>query len=381
VAIGLALLGMAWMCDARAQNPPRVKINDVTVAETNSGSVVATFTVSFTDATATGPAQVFATTTAGTATTGGQCGAPGVDFIGVFSQGVTLSASEPSQPISITVCGDTRDEPDQTFFVNLTVRGAAVQDGQGQATIIDDDPPPVLNISDGRLGEGPASLFFSFGVSLAGPTEHVVSVRYATADRSAVGGVCGTPGVDYETTSASITLPGTLGSPVIPPVRICADDVSEGDQQFEIRLSNATNATIQDGTGLVTITDDEPLPTLSITPTVRASEPGALVPQADAVFSVTLTGPTTERPVSVQYATAPGTAIGGKGCTGSTLQGADYITQTGTLTFPAAKSTQQIQVPICGDGATNEPDETFTVVLSRAVNAVITQAIGTATIR
>jgi hypothetical protein len=153
------------------------------------------------------------------------------------------------------------------------------------------------------------------------------------------------------------------------------------DQQFEIRLSKAINATIQDGTGLVTITDDEPLPTLSITPTVRASEPGALVPQADAVFSVTLTGPTTERPVSVQYATAPGTAIGGNGCTGSTLQGADYITQTGTLTFPAAKSTQQIQVPICGDATTNEPDETFTVVLSRAVNAVITQAGGTATIR
>lgn len=382
VVIGLALLGPTWASRAPAQNPPRVVITDVTVAESNSGSVVATFTVSFADATAIGPVGVSATTSAGTATTGGQCGAAGVDFVGVLGQGVTLSASEPSKPISITVCGDTRDEPDQTFFVNITARGAAVQDGQGQATIIDDDPPPVLSISDGTLPESPTGLFVAFGVSLVGATEKVVSVRYATADRTAVGGVCDTPGVDYEKTDSSFTVPGNVlpGSPAPTPVRICGDAVSEGDQQFEIRLSKATNATIQDGTGLVTITDDEPLPTLSITPAVRASEPSPLVPQVDAVFTVTLTGPQTERPVLVRYATAPGTALGGQGCAGSTLQGADYITQAGTLTFVTARSTHQIRVPICLD-STNDPNETFTVTLSGAANAEITQAVGTATIR
>lgn len=383
VPVGLALLGAIWTSRAPAQNPPRVVINDVTVAESNSGSVVATFTVSLVDGTGTGPVVVSGTTTAGTATPGGQCGAAGVDFIGVLGQGVTLSASEPGKPISITVCGDTRDEPDQTFFVNITARGAAVQDGQGLGTIVDDDPPPVLSISDGTLPESPAGLFFAFGVSLVGSTEKAVSVSYATVDRTAIGGVCGTPGVDFERTTSSITVPSNSipGNPAPTPVRICGDDVSEGDQRFEIQLSNATNATIQDGTGLVTITDDEPLPALSITPTVRASEPSALVPQVDAVFTVTLIGPPTERPVSVQYATAPGTAIGGQGCSGSTLQGADYITQTGRLTFTAAKSTQQIQVPICGDAATNELNENFTVVLSKAANAVITQAVATATIR
>jgi len=377
---GLALLGASWTSHAPAQSLPSVVINDVTVAEANGGSVVATFTVSLADGSGSGPVVVSGTTSAGTATTGGQCGAAGVDFVGVLGQGVTLSASEPSKPISITVCGDTRDEPDQTFFVNIVARGAAVQDGQGQATIIDDDPPPVLNISDGTLGESPTGLFFAFGVSLVGATEKVVSVRYATADRTALGGVCGTPGVDYEKTDSSITLPSTLGSPGTTPVRVCADDVSEGDQQFEIRLSKATNATIQDGTGLVTITDDEPLPTLSITPAVRASEPGSPAPQADAVFTVTLTGPQTERPVSVRYATTPGTEIGGQGCAGSGLQSADYITQTGTLTFITARSTQDIRVPICPDSS-NDPDERFTVALSRAVNAVITQAVSAATIR
>jgi len=384
VVTGLALLGPNGTATLRAQSQPGLVINDVTVAETNGGSVVATFTVSFADTTGHGPALVSITTTTGTATTGGQCGTAGVDFIGVSGQLlVSLSASERSKQINITVCGDTRDEPDQTFFVNITARGAAVQDGQGLGTIIDDDPPPVLSISDGTRGESPTSLFSAFGVSLVGSTEKVVSVRYATADRSAIGGVCGTPGVDYEKTSSSITLPGNVipGSAAETPVRICGDSVSEGDQQFEIHLSTATNATIQDGIGVVTITDDEPLPTLSITPTVRVSEPSASVPQAEAVFTVILTGPPTEQPVSVRYATAPGTATGGQACPGTTLQGADYITQTGTLTFTTAKSTQKIQVPVCADSAPNEQSETFSVTLTRAANAAITQAVGTATIR
>lgn len=385
VVTGLALLGPTWTSNLQAQNQPSLVINDVTVAETNGGSTIATFTVSFADSAGHGPAFVSITTSAGTATTGGQCGTSGVDFIGVSGQLlVSLSASERSKQIGITVCGDTRDEPDQTFFVNLlNPRGATIQDGQGQATIIDDDPPPVLSIGDGTRGESPTSLFSAFGVSLVGSTENAVSVRYATADRSAIGGVCGTPGVDYEKTSSSITLPGNLipGSPAPTTVRVCGDSVSEGDQQFEIHLSNATNATIQDGIGLVTITDDEPLPTLSIAPAVLVNEPSALTSQAQAVFTVTLTGPPTEQPVSVQYATAPGTAIGGQACPGTTLQGADYITQTGTLTFTRAKSTQQIQVPVCADSAPNEQSETFSVTLTRAANAAITQAVGTATIR
>jgi hypothetical protein len=380
--MGLPLVSPSWTATALAQNPPSVVINDVTVTETNGGSVIATFTVSFAGGTATGPIGVSGTTSAGTASAGGQCGAAGVDFIGVLGQGVTLSASAPSQPISFTVCGDTRDEPDQTFFVNITARGAAVLDGQGQATIIDDDPPPVLSISDGTLGESPTGLFFSFGVSLVGATDNAVSVRYTTVDRSAVGGVCGTPGVDYKRTSSSITFPaGSIpGSVVTPPVRICGDEVSEGDQQFEIRLSDPKNATIQDGTGVVTIKDDEPLPTLSITSSVRASEPGALTPAAEAVFTVTLSGPHPERAVSVRYATAPGTAMGGQVCPGGTLQGADYLTQAGTLTFATTRSSQEITVPICGDTA-SDPNETFTVTLSNPVNATIAQRVGVGTIQ
>jgi len=42
------------------------------------------------------------------------------------------------------------------------------------------------------------------------------------------------------------------------------DAIYEGSETFNIVLSNPTNATITDGTGVATITDTESAPTISI---------------------------------------------------------------------------------------------------------------------
>jgi hypothetical protein len=86
-----------------------------------------------------------------------------------------------------------------------------------------------------------------------------------------------------------------------------------------------------------------------------------------ASFSVTLSAPSTQ-PVTVQYATADGTATAGS----------DYQAQSGTLTIPAGQTTGTITVPVVGDRLP-EPDETFFVNLSGATNATIAdgQALGT----
>jgi hypothetical protein len=60
--------------------------------------------------------------------------------------------------------------------------------------------------------------------------------------------------------------------------------------------------------------------------------------------------------VSIQYATADGTA---------TASG-DYTSRTGTLTWAAGDNTEKtITVPVTND-TQNEPDETFTIALSNA---------------
>jgi hypothetical protein len=58
--------------------------------------------------------------------------------------------------------------------------------------------------------------------------------------------------------------------------------------------------------------------------------------------------------VTSTYATADGTATAGS----------DYTAASGTVTFPADPRTQTVTVPIVTD-ATDEPNETFTVTLSR----------------
>ena len=87
------------------------------------------------------------------------------------------------------------------------------------------------------------------------------------------------------------------------------------------------------------------------------------------LFTVTKTG-TTNLPASVQFATVDGTA---------TVAGNDYQANSGTLNFGAADTTMQFTVLVNGD-ITIEPTEAFTVHLSNASGAGISDADGTGTI-
>jgi hypothetical protein len=83
-----------------------------------------------------------------------------------------------------------------------------------------------------------------------------------------------------------------------------------------------------------------------------------------AVFTVTL-APASSQPVTVDYATADGTAVAP----------ADYTATSGTLTFTPGETEQTISVPIVADDV-DELDETFFVHLSNASGATI--LLGTA---
>ncbi|HSU55216.1 MAG TPA: M36 family metallopeptidase, partial [Candidatus Dormibacteraeota bacterium] len=88
----------------------------------------------------------------------------------------------------------------------------------------------------------------------------------------------------------------------------------------------------------------------------------------NATFTVSLSV-TAPLPVSVNYATADGTA----------LAGADYVSTNGTLTFAPGQTNKTIVVAVKGD-TTGEPDETFFVNLSGATNATLADAQGLGTI-
>jgi len=114
---------------------PALSINDVSVTEGNTGKVNAVFTItpSFPP---TQPLRVTYSTTAGTASASS-------DFDGVGATTMTINAGQTSLLVTVQVNGDTIDEIDETFVVNITSPdGAFLLDGQGAGTIRDDDAPP-----------------------------------------------------------------------------------------------------------------------------------------------------------------------------------------------------------------------------------------------
>jgi len=74
----------------------------------------------------------------------------GSDYVAQSLTGQTISAGSSTYSFTVLVNGDTLNEANETFFVNVTnVTNATVADGQGQGTIINDDPPPpILNIDN-----------------------------------------------------------------------------------------------------------------------------------------------------------------------------------------------------------------------------------------
>ena len=98
----------------------------------------------------------------------------------------------------------------------------------------------------------------------------------------------------------------------------------ELDEIFTVTLSTAVNATLLDGQGLGTITDDDGFPSLSINDVTVTEANGGTV---NAVFTVSLSN-ASGQPVTVDYATADGTAVAG----------ADYTSASGTLDVHARGS-------------------------------------------
>jgi hypothetical protein len=332
---------------------PSLSINDQSVTEGNTGTVNATFTVSL-SAPSSQTVTVNYATASGTATSD-------TDFTAT-SGTLTFPAGTTSQTIVVPVVGDTVSEPNETFLVNLSSAiNATISRAQGVGTIIDDDsaPVPAISITDVSVTEGNAGTTNAvFTVTLSTTTTQTVMVNYATADGTA------TAPADYAGASGTLTFtPGATSLPIT--VSVNGDTLFESNETFFVNLSSAVNSTISKAQGVGTITNDDPPPALSINDvTVNEGNSGT----SSATFTVSLSAASGQS-VTVNYATAGGTAT----------SGTDFTATSGTLTFPAGITTQNIQVPIVGD-TRPEANETFSVNLSGAVGATIARATGTGTI-
>jgi chitinase len=306
-------------------------------------------------------AQSSSTVTVNYAVNGGSTATGGGVDYNLAAASLTFNPGETSKNISLAVNDDNLDENDETVILDLSSPSNAVlgTPSSHTYTIQDNDAAPSFSIDDVTHSEGNSgTTSYTFTVTKTGATDLSASVNFATANSAA------SAGSDYTSASGMLTFGSAEDSRTLT-VLVNGDTTYENNETFFINLSDANNATISDGQGVGTITNDDTEPTLSIGD-VMLNEGNSGT--TSFIFSVTRSG-ATELSSTVNYHTVDGAA----------LQPGDYQSKSGTLTFAANEPTKQITVLVVGD-TTYETNETFTIKLSSASGASIGDDEGLGTI-
>jgi hypothetical protein len=246
------LLLLAASKDVAAQQPS-ISVRDVVVVEGNSGSGPASQTVS-----------------ASYATTNGTATAPS-DYTAT-SGALTFTSGQVEKPVVVVVNGDTVDEAQETWFLNISnVQNATVASSQGTGFIVDDDGP-TISIKGASVTEGNSGLkAVTFTLTLSGPSVEAIAVRAITTARTA------TASSDYNTINLVVIFqPGTVTRTF--DVSIIGDTNLEQNETFSVDLSDPFGTTIANGNGVGTILDDDTLLVLE--------ESGPVPQQAAAIDSL-----------------------------------------------------------------------------------------------
>lgn len=217
---------------------PSLAIDDVQVIEGHTGTRDAVFTVSLNGFVP--DADVTVDYAAGAVT------ATGADFI--FSSGsLLIPAGELSRTVTVGVIGDKLDEPTETFVVELqNPVNALIRKPTGVGTIIDDDLPPALYVSDVQVSSTfTEPLTTMFTVALDVPSGQTVSVQYETVAHTAV------EGADYEPVSGVLEFPPGVTTLHVP-VQVWTSGAYRANEMFHLRLSNPNGAAIADAIGIAT---------------------------------------------------------------------------------------------------------------------------------
>jgi len=188
----------------------------------------------------------------------------------------------------------------------------------------------------------------------------------STVQVSLTGGTATGGGTDYTSSSFPLTVtfnPGETSKTVDILVNDDSIDEPGADETVTFSVASLTNATIgSQNTTTLNITDNDNTPNLSINDVSVNEHAGT------ATFTVSLDAASSQN-ITVDYASSDGTAIAGS----------DYTSASGSLTFAAGETSKAITVNLTDDSL-DESNETFSVDLSNATNASISDAQGVGTI-
>jgi hypothetical protein len=288
-------------------------------------------------------------------------GSASADDLDLGSGTLVVPAGETSGSIPVQIVRDALDEPDETATVTLGgPTNATLGDSTATLTIVDDDGDPTVSVEDVSVTEGTGGpgTTAQVTVSLGGPSGRTVSVPWSTSPGTA------TPVDDFLDAEGTVQIPAGETSGTFP-VTIAADGLDEADETVLVDLGTPTNATLADGSGVLTIVDDDAEPLISVEDGSVTEGTGGTT---DGQLTVTLSA-TSGKAVTATWATVGGTAT----------EGDDYEPASGTVQIEPGATEATVSLAVVADSL-DETDETVTVTLSDPSEAVLGDATGTLSI-
>ncbi len=291
-----------------------------------------------------------------TATVGAVTG----DFDGLTGAVFTIPAGIKDIVVPVKVKPDNRKEVNETFSLridSLEIGGASfdgIATGSASATINDDDNEPTISVGDATVSEGNTGVKkLSFVVTLSNAADTDITFDYVTILDT---GANAASGSDFTQvlTPVTVTIPAGATSKSVD-IDITGDLVKELSETFSVSISNAmrgaTALTITDASGLMTITDDEPV--ISIAAPVATVEGSSTDGRTNFTFTINLDKSAPEN-IAVRISTLDGSATAG----------ADYeatgIATEKWIIIPAGARSGSVVVPVLHD-LLAEQSESFSV--------------------
>ena len=294
---------------------------------------------------------------------------------------VPKGRTEAEFDILIDTVEDDRHESEERFSIVFSGAEGAELAGPEAATAIvaDDDRAPWFHLTlpqgdivDDRLRveEGDP---MSFNAWVVAPTGQSLILGFEVVDGSATLSAAGSGSGDYWVTSLDRNPNGEFDtgpnsgetSFVMVPtygglfrdfdigVGTLLDGLHEGDETFVFRIAlmDGNRNVLFSREVEVTIADGDPAPSLTLSAAPASVDEGS--GRGTVAATATLTGARTGADLTVDLATADGTARAAYG---------DYSAASATLTIPAGESsgTVAVEIPV-GDDAIDEPEETVSL--------------------
>ena len=305
--------------------------------------------------------------------------AGGTDFEAVSLTLTFPANSRSSRHLSVRIFDDQEREPDETFTVTLTNPvDATLGDATATGTIEDDgdtgDSEPSV-AGEAVVSDPGGDATYAVGEKVQVQLTFGEAVDVDTEDGTPrlkldLGGDdgAGERWAAYESGSGTDTL--VFAHEVVEPnlstqgIAVLANSLALGGGT--IRSSASGAALAHTGLGHDANHKVDWRPDISVAD-ARANEGVGATVAFEVSLSRAFTG--TEHQVTVDYATADGTATAGE----------DYTATSGTLTFAAGESSKTVSVTVLDDSI-DEGEETFTLRLSNATGARIADGEATGTI-